>query len=106
MADIGGHRLVVVVTLVAVVCLVPAAHGSPPDPTWLDGLYDNADFDDVVLLITSNGGVVERTMGPSLRPQRFVIGFLLAAECDRRPPSSLSSAFSRGPPTIRDDHRG
>jgi hypothetical protein len=45
----------------AVACLVlgmlagiaPLAHASPPDPTWIAGLYDDADFDDVVLAIVS-----------------------------------------------------
>jgi hypothetical protein len=37
--------------LVAVVLvLAPAAHASLPDQSWIPGLYDNADFDDVVLL--------------------------------------------------------
>src|SRR5262245_10687219 len=33
--------------------LVPLAHASPPDPTWIAGFYDGADFDDVVLAIVS-----------------------------------------------------
>jgi len=33
--------------------LVPLAHASPPDPTWIAGFYDDADFDDVVLAIVS-----------------------------------------------------
>ena len=98
MTDTGGHRLVVVVTLVAVVCLVPAAHGSPPDPTWIAGLYDNADFDDVVVLITSTLGVAERSMGCSLCPQRLVTSILLPTDSDTRPLSFRSSALSRAPP--------
>jgi hypothetical protein len=99
MADIGGHRLVVVVvTLVAVLCMVPAAHGSPPDPTWIAGLYDNADFDDVVFLITNTLGVVERSVGCSLRPRRLVTSVLFATDSDTRPLSFRSSALSRAPP--------
>jgi hypothetical protein len=98
MTDTGGHRLVVVVTLVAVVCLAPAAHGSPPDPTWIAGLYDNADFDDVVVLITSTLGVAERSMGCSLCPQRLVTSILLPTDSDTRPLSFRSSALSRAPP--------
>lgn len=98
MADTGGHRLVVVVTLVAAACLVPAAHGSPPDPTWIAGLYDNADFDDVVVLITSTLGVAERSMGCSLCPQRLVTSILLPTDSDTRPLSFRSSALSRAPP--------
>jgi len=33
--------------------LVPLAHASPPDPTWIAGFYDDAYLDDVVLAIVS-----------------------------------------------------
>lgn len=33
--------------------LVPLSHASPPDPTWIAGFYDAADFDDVILAIVS-----------------------------------------------------
>src|SRR5262245_51379626 len=33
--------------------LVPLAHVSLPDPTWIVGLYDDADFDAVILAIVS-----------------------------------------------------
>jgi len=33
--------------------LVPLAHASPPDPTWIAGFWDDADFDDVVVAIVS-----------------------------------------------------
>jgi len=53
--------------------LLPAlAYGSPPDPSWIPGLYDDADYDDVVLLATSAsadfvpGGLVALVPGPSL----------------------------------------
>ena len=39
--------------------LTPMAYASPPDPSWIAGLYDNADFDDVVLSVTSAVGIVE-----------------------------------------------
>ena len=29
---------------------VTLAHASLPDPTWLEGVYDQADFDDVDIL--------------------------------------------------------
>jgi hypothetical protein len=34
--------------------LAAFAHASPPDETWLPGIYDDADFDDVITLITSS----------------------------------------------------
>jgi hypothetical protein len=39
--------------LASLIALVPLAHSSPPDPTWLPGLWDNADQDDAVILATS-----------------------------------------------------
>ena len=41
--------------------LAPIAYASPPDPSWGHGLYDGADFDDVVLVITAVAGIVELT---------------------------------------------
>jgi len=35
------------------IALAPMAWASPPDPTWVTGLYDNADFDEVVTYLTS-----------------------------------------------------
>ena len=39
--------------------LLPAAYASPPDQTWIAGLYDNADYDDAVLFITSSLGGIQ-----------------------------------------------
>jgi len=44
----------------ALTALLPLAQASLPDQTWRPGLYDNADYDDVVLLVTS-GVFVEPT---------------------------------------------
>jgi hypothetical protein len=41
------------VLVVALLALTPLAQARPPDPTWLGGFYDDADYDDVVLLITT-----------------------------------------------------
>ena len=49
--------------LVALVVMAPAvlsalAYASPPDPSWIRGIYDDADYDDVVVLVTSAAGHV------------------------------------------------
>jgi hypothetical protein len=99
--EVGLHWLVATLVLVTVVlCLGPAAHGSPPDPTWIAGFYDNADFDDVVLLITSNLGVVDGSMVSLLDPQRLVMRALVLTDSDIRALSPLSSALGRAPPII------
>lgn len=51
------HVGLVVVMAIMVVALAPLASATPPDQTWIAGIYDNADFDDVVLLIASSVGL-------------------------------------------------
>jgi hypothetical protein len=45
--------------LASLIVLVPLAHSSPPDPTWLPGLWDNADHDEAVILATSVTSTVD-----------------------------------------------
>ena len=50
-------RITLVLLLgLALLTLAALAHASPPDQTWLPGIYDDADFDDVIGLITSLSG--------------------------------------------------
>jgi hypothetical protein len=53
------YRLLQALLAVLVLTLTPLAHASPPDQTWLNGLYDNGDYDDVVLLVLSNVVAIE-----------------------------------------------
>jgi len=39
--------------------LAPMAYASPPDPSWIHGLYDEGDFDEVAVIVTSGVGIVE-----------------------------------------------
>ena len=50
------QRLLVVLLLLAPIALPGLAHASPPDPTWIPGIYDDADGDDIVSLIASGTG--------------------------------------------------
>ena len=92
------RRLVGLSLVTAVLALAPVAHASPPDQSWIPGLYDNADFDDVVLLITSHLGAIELSVVWSLRPLARVIGFVTSMESEHEPSSPLSSALGRAPP--------
>jgi len=56
------HRLAVSVTLLlflVLALLTPMAYAIPPDPSWIHGLYDGGDFDDVALVVTSGAGIDE-----------------------------------------------
>src|SRR5215471_16043654 len=41
---------------VALILIAPIALASPPDPSWVSGIYDGADGDDVVSLIYDTAG--------------------------------------------------
>ncbi len=92
------HRLVALALIVVALGLAPVAHATPPDPSWIPGLYDNADFDDVILLITSKLGAIQSNIIPSLRPVAFVLGLATPMPTESRPLRPLSSVFGRAPP--------
>jgi hypothetical protein len=78
--------------------LTPIAQASPPDPSWIRGMYDADDFDDVVALITSGAGLVSGITRIELRPVLIVITAILQPD-DRPVPSlSVASARPRAPP--------
>lgn len=48
---------VLLLLVIAFVGTLPSlAHASPTDPTWVSGLWDDADHDDVILLIWGFAG--------------------------------------------------
>jgi len=53
------QRLLGLVLVALMSSLTPLAHANPPDQHWLGGLYDNADYDDVVLAIADGVASVE-----------------------------------------------
>ncbi len=92
------RRLVGLSLVTAVLALAPVAHASPPDQSWIPGLYDNADFDDVVLLITSNLGAIQPALVWSLRPGGRAVGLVTPTDTEPRPLFPLSSVLGRAPP--------
>ena len=94
-------RLVGLSLVTAVLALAPAAHASPPDQTWIAGLYDDTDFDDIVLLISSNLGAVDPGLVLSSRPVATVISLLAPAATFAPTISPLSFGPCRAPPLAR-----
>ena len=93
-------RLVLGVLILAtlLVGLVPLAYASPPDQTWLPGLYDNADYDDVVCAVTAAIASLDLRPAP---PLGFGDTFVaLAAHIDERAHATLTPAsnHTRAPP--------
>ncbi len=60
-------RLATFLSIVVVLILIaPIAFASPPDPSWIAGIYDGADGDDAVNLVYETAGVEVALLGPLL----------------------------------------
>jgi len=83
-----------------VLLLTPLAYADPPDPTWVRGMWDDDDFDDVVGYVTSSTALVhtaiacEYLLGAAwdgLKPllfDAFAASVSLRASSPRAPPTS------------------
>jgi len=81
----------------AIGTLTTLAYATPPDQTWIGGLYDNADHDDVVLLATSESATEADSFVPRFDLLR-VIAAILAASTPSISNPGLGIATPRGPP--------
>ena len=88
--------LVLVCVLVSV---TPLAYTSPPDPSWIGGIYDGGDFDDVVVFIVSVAALGEPVVSANARPAPIVMGCALQASKMPIPRPAFSSNPVRAPPT-------
>jgi len=79
--------------------LTPLAYGSAPDPSWIRGVYDDDDFDNVVVLITSGAGMAEPVPLDGFRPLPVVVGPVHQVEKETIPVLAFSSNPPRGPPS-------
>jgi len=88
------------VTLLVLLVIVPVtlAHASPPDQTWLAGVYDQADFDDVVGLLTSALDATHSTAAPEAGGWFALAPKLRAATVACPPSASAYSPPLRAPP--------
>jgi hypothetical protein len=94
---LGGFVLVLVALMLT---LTGVAYASPPDPTWIPGLYDDDDFDNVVDFITSSSGVAVARVITDHCPVRnpMVLPFQPAGGVAGVIP--LSAFGPRAPPTV------
>ena len=83
-----------------VVALTPIAWASPTDPSWINGVYDDGDFDDVVVYLTSGTIAIPALLLLALRTvivclrvepapdERFDALFPFSPHVPRAPPAS------------------
>ena len=91
----AGLSMLLALLLIAPVTL---AHASPPDQTWLAGIYDQADFDDVVGLLTSALEASGSTSAPEAGPCLALAPKLCPATVAWPASAPAYSAPPRAPP--------
>jgi hypothetical protein len=84
----------------ALLTLVAFAHASPPDETWRPGLYDEADFDDVIDLVVSLSGAVPDSSPRIFQRPPLVAAAVVSLEPSDLPPRLLRPDDTRSPPSL------
>ena len=91
-------QLLVALLVLVLGTLAPLAHASAPDPSWIAGIYDGADYDDVVVLVTCATGAVSPLRIADLEPMLQVIGSLPQLPESTTVSRSAAAFPPRGPP--------
>jgi hypothetical protein len=92
------RRLIAFAVVGTLVCGVLLAYADPPDPTWIPGFWDDADFDDVIVRITSTSSVIETRLLSGLEPHWVPIWTLPLVGDRLDPDPAFAPHQPRGPP--------
>lgn len=94
------YRVTIVALLgLALLTLVAFAQASPPDDVWQPGIYDDADFDDVITLITLLSGAPPHAPAAVLHPGSLAQSIAPSAEPGVLPTRLRRPDDARGPPS-------
>lgn len=83
----------------ALIVLTPLAHGSPIDPSS-PGFWDNGDFDDVILLLTSNLHLLDTEHRPPIPALEAVSETALERPADAVTQPAYERGIPRAPPAL------
>jgi hypothetical protein len=95
----GARVALALLLLLGLSGLTPLAYASPPDPSWVRGIYDDADYDDVVVLITSAAAVAAPVLVVDIRHLPPCAGRTAQLAEGPAPTRPVPSFQSRAPPT-------
>jgi len=76
--------------------LVSLAYASPTDPTWITGIYDNADYDDVVAFLTDQTDASSGQV--TTFAEQSAIAWTSWPKSDCVPGGTMGAEKSRAPP--------
>jgi hypothetical protein len=92
-----GRRLVAECVSAILLVSVALAYVSPPDPSWIAGIYDDRDYDDVVGMVTDATGVSDSRSTVHL-DNAGAVGFLPRGITGRIPIQTARRQAIRSPP--------
>jgi hypothetical protein len=93
---------VLLLALIAM-CLVsetPLAYATPPDQTWLEGIYDDDDGDDVVVSLSWGAWLVYLAPLTGVTPRFVAVPFALPGTARLLPTPARPEFLSRAPPAV------
>jgi len=94
------RRSILLLVVGAMLSLGVLAYASPPDPDWISGLWDNGDYDDIILLVTSGVGITDSHAIEDGRPLLFVGALVSTVDENRFAARPRPSSPTRAPPTV------
>jgi hypothetical protein len=80
------------------VAVIPLAYAEPPDPTWVSGYFDDADYDDAVFVVTSSLATVDPFPLCNWSPFPIFGPRVSLDAADFAPTQYSSAADARAPP--------
>ena len=93
-------RSLTLVFLGLMLSLRALAYASPADQTWIPGFYDDADYDDIVLLVTSITSAPAVIVSGAAEPHWALIWILPVSDYRAVPAPPLPRHRPRGPPLL------
>jgi hypothetical protein len=93
-----GSSVLVLLLVGTLTALTPLAHSTPPDPTWIAGIYDGDDFDDVSVSVTSVTSTVDPGLLAGLEPRQVVLGLVPSLDADSASRLAPPASPGRAPP--------
>jgi hypothetical protein len=91
-----GRWLLAGCVIPILVLSVALAYASPPDPSWIPGIYDDRDYDDVVGMLADEAGVRESEAPRCV--ECVLVGFVLRVVTGRITTRTMHRQRIRGPP--------
>jgi len=84
--------------LLALLLALTPPYASPVDPTWISGIYDEADFDDVVGSLADTSAVADCVLRAAIAPQPFVVTQPASGSSQALPGAPVPPLPPRSPP--------